>query len=130
MIAICVLSICFLCMSQSYASDSLLVNEQNHGWFNVDKFMKPISTQSAEISSEAITQASDVQYVGGGEFWVSWGADRFTSNYYHETKWHKTTAENGNGSQVTSGWVNPDYTARATIKATVSGNKAYWDTRD
>lgn len=97
-----------------------------HGEVNVDSMIneKVGTVQKSMLKSSGERSKTSA---GGGTFWVEWGGDRHTSCYDHSTKTHKSTAENGNGDRISSGWVDAGLTARATIKSTVSGNKAYWD---
>ncbi|PFO91708.1 MULTISPECIES: lactococcin 972 family bacteriocin [Bacillus cereus group] len=88
--------------------------EENYGEVNYDK-QNPY--------------AKKVEYVGGGtwEHFID-GIYSNYSKYEHDKKTHKTTVGNSSSSK-TSGWVSARVPAEASIKPSISGNTANWNTK-
>ncbi|GAA4552472.1 hypothetical protein GCM10023192_82300 [Amycolatopsis samaneae] len=78
------------------------------------------------MTGTAAPALATTEPAGGGtwSYGVSLGVNY--SDYYHPTKWHKSSVRSG-GVTRHSGCAAPGTWSHATISAAISGNKAYWD---
>ncbi|WP_239253743.1 lactococcin 972 family bacteriocin [Listeria ilorinensis] len=87
------------------------------------------SSGEVSLDKPAKNLLKATQKVGGGT-WKHWmTGDMNYSEYYHSTRQHSTTVKNSTGRSVSSGWVAKGKWAKASCKASLSGNKAYWNTK-
>lgn len=80
------------------------------------------------LSNSSIAMAAKT-YVGGGTLYHGVTLTECYSNYYHATKLHMSSAINGKGKLVKSGWVNSRFTSYASVVRTLTGNESYYDTK-
>lgn len=68
------------------------------------------------------------EHVGGGT-WIHWlGVEKLGSEYYHKSKKHSASVKNSNMKKATRTVKKAGSWARASCYATLTGNKAYWNT--
>ncbi|MBP1995830.1 lactococcin 972 family bacteriocin [Paenibacillus eucommiae] len=131
--------VAFACLIGAVVSASAATNEIKVSSGGID--LDPIIAQNKTIKGvhrgeslkSQLTLTNDLgapSYAvdaGGGKFWVDYST--YVWSYYnHPTLIHRSSATNSN-STVRSDWKDPFAIADARVPATVSGNKANWDTK-
>ena len=106
--------------------------------FAVMSMLPSVSALAAEnVESGHVYVTEDVSpktratvSAGGGTWTYGIDGQWCISYYNHNSKRHRATAKNGNGSMDRTPWMPVAVYARARIIATPwGGNEAFWDTR-
>lgn len=111
------------------ASAASTTEIQETGGVDLDPYINRMEIkESTESTSKRFNSSLTKVSAGGGEFWVTWGADRHWSNYNHPSKTHRSSASNKYKTER-SDWMSPGDLASVWVKSTLTGNKANWATK-
>jgi lactococcin 972 family bacteriocin len=93
---------------------------------------KVARTVAAAVGASAALAAAayaDVVPAGGGTWNYGRNHSIVWSNYLHNNHTHKSSVVNGDGDYQSSPWVSRGTWSEASTRATLSGNKSYYDNR-